>query len=55
MSNNKELNHWREVGKENLTAAIRWLQIKELKLKFPNDQDFGEKVRQIINEDEKRN
>ena len=30
-------------------AQIRWLQIKELKIKYPNDQEFGAKVRELVN------
>ena len=30
-------------------AQIRWLQIKELKIKYPNDADLGAKVRELVN------
>jgi len=30
-------------------TKLRWLQINELAIKYPNDQEFGAKVRQLIN------
>ena len=30
-------------------AKLRWLQVNELAIKYPNDQEFGGKVRQLIN------
>tara|TARA_B100001287_G_scaffold119509_1_gene100666 strand:- start:1194 stop:1343 length:150 start_codon:yes stop_codon:yes gene_type:complete len=30
-------------------AQIRWLQVKELKIKYPNDADLGTKVRELVN------
>ena len=29
--------------------AVRWLQVKELKIKYPNNQEFGAKVRELVN------
>ena len=34
---------WRSI------AQIRWLQVKELKIKYPNDADLGAKVRELVN------
>ena len=34
---------WRSI------AQVRWLQVKELKHKYPNDQEFGAKVRELVN------
>ena len=34
---------WRSI------AQVRWLQVKELKHKYPNDADLGEKVRELVN------
>ena len=34
---------WRSI------AQVRWLQVKELKHKYPNDQEFGSKVRELVN------
>tara|TARA_R100000697_G_scaffold117783_1_gene139712 strand:- start:114 stop:266 length:153 start_codon:yes stop_codon:yes gene_type:complete len=33
----------------NFMAQLRWLQIKELKIKYPNDADLGGKVRELVN------
>ena len=32
----------------NLTK-LRWLQLKELAIKYSNDQEFGAEVRKLIN------
>jgi len=33
-------------------AALRWLQAKELRKKYPNDADFGHEVAKLIMKDE---
>jgi len=33
-------------------AALRWLQVRELRNKYPNDQDFGAEVAKLIMKDE---
>ena len=33
-------------------AAVRWLQVQELRNKYPNDQDFGAAVAKLIKKDE---
>ena len=30
-------------------TKLRWLQVNELAIKYPNDQEFGAKVRKLIN------
>jgi len=37
--------------KENYETLckLRWLQVNELAIKFPNDQEFGAEVRKLIN------
>ena len=30
-------------------ADVRWLQVRELKHKYPNDADLGAKVRELVN------
>ena len=35
--------------KGDVLAKLRWLQVNELAIKYPNDQEFGGKVRQLIN------
>jgi len=34
---------WRSIEK------VRWLQVRELKNKYPNNQEFGAKVRELVN------
>lgn len=34
---------WRSI------AQVRWLQVTELKRKYPNDQQFGAEVRKLVN------
>ncbi len=35
-----------------LIPKLRWLQVKELRKKYPNDQDFGHEVAKLIMKDE---
>jgi hypothetical protein len=37
---------------EEKIAKLRWLQVKELRIKYPNDQDFGHEVAKLIMKDE---
>ena len=30
-------------------TKLRWLQVNELAIKYPNDQEFGAQVRELIN------
>ena len=30
-------------------TKLRWLQVKELAIKYSNDQELGEEVRKLIN------
>ena len=39
----------RYVGRKNKLAQLRWLQVTELKIKYPNDQEFGAEVRKLVN------
>ena len=39
------LRHEEEVA----IPKLRWLQVKTLKEQYPNDQEFGYKVRQLVN------
>ena len=34
---------------EKALARLRWLQVKELKHKHPNDADLGAAVRELVN------
>ena len=35
--------------KGDMLAKLRWLQVTELKHKYSNDQEFGAKVRELVN------
>ena len=35
--------------KGDMLANLRWLQVTELKHKYPNDQEFGAAVRELVN------
>jgi len=39
----KEENPWRSI------TQVRWLQVRELKNKYPNDADLGAEVRKLVN------
>ena len=30
-------------------SKLRWLQVKELAIKYSNDQEFGAEIRKLIN------
>ena len=30
-------------------CKLRWLQVNELAIKYPNNQEFGEEVRKLVN------
>jgi len=47
MSDNKD-NYFLE----EKIAKLRWLQVKELRKKHPNDADFGHEVAKLIMKDE---
>ena len=42
MSKTEEIT-WRSI------AHVRWLQVRELKHKYPNDADLGAAVRELVN------
>ena len=39
---------WQDTKYDKL-AKLRWLQVTELKHKYPNDADLGEAVRELVN------
>mgnify|MGYP003116168561 FL=1 len=41
-----------KVRGQELIAALRWLQVQELRKKYPNDADFGHEVAKLIKKDE---
>ena len=59
---NKYYNHERfrtvqeylQYQEETAIPKLRWLQVRELRKKYPNDADFGHEVAKLIMKDEKR-
>jgi len=53
-NNNKCLEQSKELLYKSHTTlhALRWLQVQELRNKYPNDQDFGHEVAKLIMKDE---
>ena len=47
MSNEIFINDYDTKG--DTIAKLRWLQVKELAIKYSNDQEFGVEVRKLIN------
>ena len=48
------MSNWKNIEfvskDENTTlAALRWLQVTELALKYGNDQDLGAEIRKLTN------
>ena len=39
---------WQDTKYDKL-AKLRWLQVTELKHKYPNDADLGAAVRELVN------
>ena len=38
----------KDIGNKDTIAKLRWLQVRELRKKYPNDQDFGHEVAKLI-------
>ena len=50
MSKGIFINDYDTIGDK--IAKLRWLQVKELRNKYPNDQDFGAEVAKLIKKDD---
>ena len=48
MSDWKTIQNFTEEQEKSL-ARLRWLQVKTLKEQYPNDQELGAKVRELVN------
>ena len=40
---------YQKYQEETAIPKLRWLQVKELAIKYSNDQEFGAEVRKLIN------
>jgi hypothetical protein len=48
MSDFKTIQDYMSYEKETAIPKLRWLQVTELAIKYPNDQEFGAEVRKLI-------
>ena len=49
MSNDQEIRKYLEHQEKFAIPKLRWLQVKTLHEQYPNDQEFGGKIRELIN------
>ena len=49
MSDFKTIQDYMSYEKETAIPKLRWLQVTELAIKYPNNQEFGAEVRKLIN------
>jgi hypothetical protein len=40
---------WDFIDEDQAMSKLRWLQVKTLKEQYPNDQELGKKVRELVN------
>ncbi len=45
----RTIEDYKTYQKEVALPKLRWLQVRELKEKYPNDQEFGAEVRKLVN------
>jgi len=48
----RTIEDYKTYEKEIALPKLRWLQVRELRKKYPNDQDFGHEVAKLIMKDE---
>ena len=48
MSDFKTIQDYMSYEKETAIPKLRWLQVTELAVKYPNDKEFGAEVRKLI-------
>ena len=44
----RTVQEYQQYQEETAIPKLRWLQVTELAVKYPNDQEFGAKVRELI-------
>ena len=49
MSDFRTIQEYLTHQKETAIPKLRWLQVKELAIKYSNDQEFGAEIRKLIN------
>ncbi len=45
----RTIEDYKTYQKKVVLPKLRWLQVRELKEKYPNDQEFGAEVRKLVN------
>ena len=48
MSDFRTIQDYMSYEKETAIPKLRWLQVNELAIKYPNNQEFGAEVRKLI-------
>ena len=48
MSDFRTVQEYMQYQEETAIPKLRWLQVKELAIKYPNDQEFGAEIRKLI-------
>lgn len=49
MSDFRTVREYLTYQEEVAIPKLRWLQVRTLKEQYPNDQEFGGKVRELVN------
>jgi len=49
MSDFRTVQEYIQHQEETAIPKLRWLQVKTLHEQYPNDQEFGGKVRELVN------
>ena len=49
MNDFRTVQEYQQYQEETAIPKLRWLQVTELAIKYPNDQDLGAEVRKLIN------
>ena len=52
MSDFRTVQEYLQYQEETAIPKLRWLQVRELRKKYPNDQEFGHEVAKLIMKDE---
>ena len=49
MNDFRTVQEYQQYQEETAIPKLRWLQVTELAIKYPNDQDLGAEIRKLIN------
>ena len=51
MSDFRTVQEYMQYQEETAIPKLRWLQVNELAIKYPNDQDLGDCVKALLNKE----